>query len=579
MNTRRLTVALLALLLIAAPCLADTISGRVFIDLNDDGLWQAEEPTVPGALVSDGLTIAVTGDDGMYALSSPEGEQVVFVVNPAGTWPARGFHRNVTVGPAQADFPLARQEQTVPFHFVHATDHHIRPNVGPMMARYVQAVNDLPLPIAFVVHTGDQVSDVNRTTIEQGRALFDAYKEMVADLRPPLIDLPGNHEHAAVSRDDVDPATPGWGKGLYREMMGPMHFAFNYAGVHFIAMDGTDIVDGKMVYGIPAECMEWLEAYLGHVEQGEPIVMLIHEPFNTLAQKRQVEELLGGHNVLLALSGHGRGIAYWPFAGATEIMGGAASYAWHGAGFGPNPMAYQVIRITEDGFENAFADWAAQYSLTVTTPPRAAPLTGETTVEALLFDPAEEVRAVDVEFGPQQARITDFGTRGLSRSFTVEFDAAALPDGFHDLAFTMHGEGEPFIARHPYLVVTGIEEPFEAAGPATLRFRPFRVRAANAVFVNGTEVGRMPADAPDRQWLDFEVPAEVLRRLNVIELVTARLPDDTGWNDFAVDGVEMRYEGQVYDDYRAYKYAVTRARPEGDEAGRVTFYVDLTRPR
>ena len=87
----------------------------------------------------------------------------------------------------------------------------------------------------------------------------------------------------------------------------------------------------------------------------------------------------------------------------------------------------------------------------------------------------------------------------------------------------------------------------------------------------------MPADAEDRQWLAFEVPAEVLRRLNVIELVAARLPDDTGWNDFAVDGVEMRREGQVYDDHRAYKYAVSRARSEGEQPGRVTYYVDLTR--
>ena len=50
-------LSLLALLW-AVPCLAGAIAGRVFLDGNADGLWQATDTPCPGVLVSERVRIS-----------------------------------------------------------------------------------------------------------------------------------------------------------------------------------------------------------------------------------------------------------------------------------------------------------------------------------------------------------------------------------------------------------------------------------------------------------------------------------------------------------------------------------------
>ena len=120
-------------------------------------------------------------------------------------------------------------------------------------------------------------------------------------------------------------------------------------------------------------------------------------------------------------------------------MGGATSYAWHGAGFGPNAMGYNLVRITGDGFENAFGDWAEKYPVTVDAPERAATITGPVTVKARFLDPANEVQSVDVRIFDSADTIYQFGTDGLYRTLTADLDPSAAPDGFEPLYMTLNG--------------------------------------------------------------------------------------------------------------------------------------------
>jgi len=564
--------------LTALPVWSGEVTGRVFVDANGDGAWQQGEAAVAGALVSDGTSVAAVDADGEYAMQVADGDQVVFVVNPPDTWPTAGFYRNVRVGPARADFPMRTETQSLPFYFVQGTDLHVRdePLVREYVARYVQTINEMPLPIAFVVHTGDLVVDANGARPEQARALFEAYREMVANVQPPLLNLPGNHEYTAIRVADVPPDAPGWGPALYRELFGPTWYAFTYAGVQFIAMDGNTMEDGKLKWDLSDACIEWLRTYLEHVSLDAPIVMLVHEPFKTMGKGHIVEEALEGRKVLLALSGHGHGIARWQFAGATEIMGGATSYAWHGGGFGPQPIGYHVIRIRDDGFDSAFADWAEKYSLTTNAPSRLNPLTEETSVEAVIFDPANEITSVDIALGVTTTAVNELGEDGLYRTISSTISPTGLVDGFHDMVFTMRGTGEPFEERQSYLVLTGTEEAFAAEAPATLRVRMHKVAAPNTVTVNGTQVATMPLDATEGRVLEVELPAAGLKRLNVVEIVSARQADGA-WDDFWVDAVDMMYQGEALSDERRRKYNSTVVRPKDDQPGRATIYIDLTR--
>ncbi|MGE5532553.1 MAG: metallophosphoesterase [Bacteroidota bacterium] len=548
----RKLLPLLLLPLCCAAC-AGTVTGHVFLDANNDGQFQPGEPPVAGVLISDGLTIAATGPDGAYQLTVPEGDQVIFLDNPKGTWPTKGFYRNVKAGAAQADFPLRRQEQKLPFYFVQGTDLHTRPDIADQMAQYVQAINTLPVPLAFVVHTGDLVNDSNPMTVDAARGAFAAYQQMVAPLQAPLLNLPGNHEHVAALRKDTSPDTPGFGKGLYREMLGPMYYAFTYAGVHFIALDGTQLSPGKVEYITPQPCLDWLRSYLDRVDKSEPLVLLIHEPLGpSPVEKARIEPILAGRKVLLTLSGHWHTVARSTLAGAPEIVAGSTSYPWHGGPFPPNPQGYNLVKITGDGFESAMGDWAQQYPVTVLSPARSAILKDSVKVDAQFLDLPTEVTSAEVAVGSASRTITTFGVDGLCRTLQCELPLTGLCDGFHDLTITLRGKGEPCVERQPFLVLSGIQEPFTATTPATFRIRLRNINAANIIKLNGEELCRMQPEKGLDQTLSVPLPAEKLRRLNVIELVSAPLPDGSGYDNFTYDLTSILYDGKVCRDYRLY---------------------------
>lgn len=566
----------LLLLVLCSATLAGTVTGHVFLDGNKDGQWQAGEDPLPGVLVSDGLAFAATGADGAYQLTTPDGDQVVFLDNPTGTWPTRGFYRNVKVGPAVADFPLSRQEQKLPFTFVQGTDLHIRPDIAPQMAQYVKAINSLPITPAFVVHTGDLVVDTNGQTVEGARKLFSTYQEMVKPLQAPLFNLPGNHEHVGVFRKDAPQDAPGYGKGLYREVFGPMYYAFTYAGVHFIALDGTDLPNGKLQYAIPQVCLDWLRGYLERVDQAAPLILLVHEPIAPSGEKARVEPLLAGHKVLLTLSGHWHSIGYYTLGGGPEIVSGATSYAWHGTAFAPNPMGYQVVQVKAEGVQTAFGDWAQPYPVTVVSPPRSLPLGNPVKVDLHFLDLASEVTEVTVALENATQTVRQFETQNLERTFTCELPAADLCAGFHDLLVTLRGKGEPTTQKQPFLVLGGPTEAFTAAGPATFRGKAHSVQADISVKLNGEEVGKILATAGAEQTVRLTLPADKLRRLNVVELVSTPLADGSGYDDFTVDYTDVIYQDKLHRDYRLYAGGVGGKKSATAQTG--TLYYDLTRP-
>jgi len=550
---------------------AGLISGHVFIDANGDGQYQPGETPVPEALVSDGLTIVAPQSNGAYQLQAPEGLQVVFLINPSGTWPTAGFYRIMPTGEGQADFPLRQEEQRNPFYFVHGTDLHIYDTCAAQMAQYVKTLNELPVPLAFVIHTGDLVRDAARTTIAEGERLLKLYQQMTAGIKAPLFNLPGNHEHAGMANPDVPPTDPDRGKSLYRRLLGPCYYAFNYGGVGFIALDGTDISSGRIVYRIPQECMNWLHAYLSHLSPSVPLVFAIHEPlFSMPEQKAEIEQLLAGRKTLLAISGHGHSLRREPFAGGWETEGGIVGYAWHGSGYGPNAIAYHLVKITEDGFEDAMGDWAEKYPVTVASPARTQILSGEAACEIRFLDLKNEVNAVEIRLGSAQRTITQFQPSGLARAFSCVLQFPDITDGVYELTMILHGVGEPMIERQPFVVLTGKEEPFTAEGPAQLSMRLYGVQAAHIIKVNGQELARLPADAQEQQLFRVNIPAALLKRLNVVEFVSVPLANGR-YDGFEMRYVTMTYQGRSLHDPRLNNILI----PASDKPQSRVMYFDI----
>ena len=244
MRTRLLL--LVSLLTLSAPVWALTINGRVFVDANSDGAWQAGG-AARRAIVSDGAALVTTGPDGGYALDTQS--DTVFCVNPTGTWPEGSFWRRIEAGTTSADFPMLRREQMVPFYFVQGTDLHIRPDVAEKMAQYVNAINSFALPVAFVVHTGDLVVDTNLSTVPR-HALCSARMRRWSGLRMPLRHVPGNRSTSG-SSDRTSLRHAGLGQRPVPRCLRPdaLRLHLRRRAVH--RPDGTDIVDRGLPSKIP----------------------------------------------------------------------------------------------------------------------------------------------------------------------------------------------------------------------------------------------------------------------------------------------------------------------------------------
>src|SRR5687768_5108375 len=118
---KRYAVCLLAAL--AAAPQPGAVRGVVFLDLDADGVRDAQERGLAGVAVSDQTTVATTDATGRYSLPAGGGYGIVFVSVPRGHRPVNGFWRRRDAG--ALDFGLQPSDAGEAFTFIHASDTHV----------------------------------------------------------------------------------------------------------------------------------------------------------------------------------------------------------------------------------------------------------------------------------------------------------------------------------------------------------------------------------------------------------------------------------------------------------------------
>ncbi len=237
--TRTLMVAALLLALQVA-AVAQTAVGTVTIADTDEALADV--------MVSDGVTIVRTGDDGSYALPLDEDARFVMVVSPPEAEPSRDYYQRLPEEwPEQItinfSLPAALREPDEPFSFTKVTDSHGSSLDGAMRRAepIFTSVNALPERPAFMIETGDiscHTGDAQIPTQTYG-----------THLEIPYLPVTGNHD-AARSRD-----YPFVGHE-FEEAFGPWYFAFYCGNYLFVGLPWSNRA------GTLDECAEWLEQLL-----------------------------------------------------------------------------------------------------------------------------------------------------------------------------------------------------------------------------------------------------------------------------------------------------------------------------
>ena len=321
MSRFRSTLFVIAFL--AAPCFVEAgVHGRVYLDANGNGRFDAGEKPLAGCLVSDGRQLIRTDAAGHYELPAAEGPVTVFVINRPRTRPSGRWWATLADGRAdtQIDFGLVDEPQAEPFLFLQGTDLHVHPQVARLYRQYIDHVNAIALPLRFVVHTGDLVVDAMAHTPAEAEKLYEFYEQGVARLRLPLRHVIGNHEHAGIQQPAVDVRDPDYGKAMYRHRLGPTSYAFRYGRYHFVALDGTtlNLPDHGYRDRLDDASLAWAERYLATVHADEPVILMIHQPLVGDDTDRRLLKTLAGKKLILTICGHGHGTTVSPWGGAAS---------------------------------------------------------------------------------------------------------------------------------------------------------------------------------------------------------------------------------------------------------------------
>jgi 3',5'-cyclic AMP phosphodiesterase CpdA len=191
-----------------------------------------------------------------------------------------------------------------PFSFVQISDTHIGFNkpanehVSDTLQKTINAINALPTPPAFVIHTGD-ISHLSKP--EE----FDQAKQLLSQLKVPLFTLPGEHDtigdrgkayEEAFDRKDVKEGLQVW----------------DQAGIHFLSL--TNVLDfGATGTGKLGEAqLDLVAKDLAAQKQDKPLVVFSHIPLYDLypkwgwatADSSKLLSLLSRFESVTVLTGH-----------------------------------------------------------------------------------------------------------------------------------------------------------------------------------------------------------------------------------------------------------------------------------
>lgn len=153
--------------------------------------------------------------------------------------------------------------------FVQISDTHISPDpeygkkrssLGTQASAsvLVKAVNDLPFPVDFVLHTGDVAYDPDATA-------YQTAHEVLSQIRFPVYYIPGNHDH----RLEMQRLLLG-----HAEPQPSFYYTFEINGVQVICLDSNGPAEPPRGNIIP-EQLAWLDA-LCDADDQRPLVVAVH---------------------------------------------------------------------------------------------------------------------------------------------------------------------------------------------------------------------------------------------------------------------------------------------------------------
>lgn len=277
--------------------------GRTYINIVDDiGFTPDEGTTVYGkvssnngaavanVVVSDGVEVTVTDEDGIYQLKSAKKNGYVFISIPGGYEVASEgvlprFYaklRGAASVQERVDFSLTKVNNQDSYKVFMLGDMHLA-NRTSDARQFAEFTADLTGYMNS--HKGQRMYAIalgDMTWETYWKSNSYAFTEYLRDVNAQLKDLQifhvmGNHDNAyeGITTDFAAEAQ-------YRDKIGPTYYSFNIGKVHYVVMDNIDCsdYDGTISRNykkiITQEQLNWLRKDLSYVDKSAPVVVAMH---------------------------------------------------------------------------------------------------------------------------------------------------------------------------------------------------------------------------------------------------------------------------------------------------------------
>lgn len=236
-------------------------TGHVFVDNNNNGVFDKGEAPLKGVAVSDGFNVVLTASDGSYILAGHTKERFIFITTPSGYRSDNKHYRKIERQNSTFDFGLQSYGEAIKkdgsHKFVHIADTEIFSTENH--DGWVNNVRDYTANegAAFIIHTGDICYE---NGLESHIRLMNT-----ANMNCPMFYCIGNH----------DLVKGEYGEHLFENLYGPVFYSFEVGNVHYIV---TPMLGGDHAPSYKKEDVyRWMKNDLSHVSKDKAIMVFNHD--------------------------------------------------------------------------------------------------------------------------------------------------------------------------------------------------------------------------------------------------------------------------------------------------------------
>ena len=235
--------------------------GHVFIDKNQNGIYDKGDKPMKGISVSDGLHVVQTASDGSFTLPGHQHERFIFITTPSGYKNTQAYYMPVCSTRTVYEFGLSPSRIGIKpdgsHSFIHITDTEIfntenHEDWTGDIQRYVAGQ-----AIAFIIHTGDLCYEKG---LKEHINLMNSH-----NMGCPVFYAIGNHDLVRGRN----------GEELFENIYGPTYYSFDVGNIHYIV---TPMPNGDYRPGYTqTDVYNWLKNDLKHVSRKKSIIVFNHD--------------------------------------------------------------------------------------------------------------------------------------------------------------------------------------------------------------------------------------------------------------------------------------------------------------